>query len=146
MTSPALKTSTEELLEQYLDAWQRHDVDAIVSYHTPDTEFTAWATGNTAVGLEALRRVFTGTFALWPDLHFTERRLYTTPELIVFESTIEMTQAIPLTIQDRVIEPNGTQVAVEAADILTLRDGLVSSKTTYFDMLGYEVQMRGAPH
>jgi steroid delta-isomerase-like uncharacterized protein len=132
------------LAGQYLEAWQTHDVDAIVALHTADSIFTSVTMGTEAIGRDAVREVVAETFAAWPDLHFHPHRIHTTPNLIVAESTIETTPALPLWFGDTVVKPNGKTITFAVADILVLDNGLVKRKDSYVDTLGYLRQMRAS--
>ena len=44
-----------ELIERYNDAWNAHDVDAIVSMHAPDFVFHNYSAGERAEGADAVR-------------------------------------------------------------------------------------------
>ena len=74
-------TLTQEQAEQigseWLDAWNRHDLDAILSHYADNVEFTSPfvarltndASG-TLYGKEALRTYFAKALSAYPDLHF----------------------------------------------------------------------------
>jgi len=106
----AIAVSPEVIAEQYLDAWQRHDLDVILALHTDDSVFTSVATGREATGGHAVGEAIAQVFAVWPDLRFQPFRVYTTPEVIVAESVIEATQALSLPLRGTVLEPNGQKV------------------------------------
>lgn len=144
MKSTTQLSSLHELASDYLDAWHRHDIEAILSFHTPDTVFTSGATGREAVGLDAVRETLATVFTVWPDLRFEQRRRYLTSTVIVFESTAEATQAVPLPIGDTLIEPTGTPVRFDLADVFALDDGRIARKDTYFDGLAYLRKMQAA--
>lgn len=141
-TTQTVSIAADTLAGKYLDAWQAHNVDAIIALHTPDTVFTSVATGTEAIGREAVREAIIGIFAVWPDMHFHPHFVHTTPDLMLAESTLKVTQAVPLPLGDTVVEPNGKTIAFPIADILELDNGLVKRKSTYFDALGYVRQMR----
>src|SRR5262245_59171879 len=113
MATQDVASTIATLADQYREAWQTHDVDAIVALHTPDSVFTSVATGREAVGRDAVRNAITEIFAVWPDLRFNPVRVYTTPDLIVAESIAETTQALPLPLGGVVVEPNGRPVSFE---------------------------------
>jgi len=144
MVTQDVASTTDTLADQYLEAWQTHDVDAIIALHTPDSVFTSVATGREAVGRDAVRKAITEIFAVWPDLRFNPVRVYATPDLIVAESIAETTQALPLRLGGVVVEPNGRCVSFAVADILALENGLVKRKDSYVDALGYMREMRKA--
>jgi steroid delta-isomerase-like uncharacterized protein len=134
--------SPAALAESYLDAWQRHDIERIVSMHTPDSVFTSVATGREAVGREQIAQTIGEIFAVWPDLEFDVRRRYVTTELIVTESIARATQALPLPLGGETIEPNGRPVTFAVADVFPLEDGLIKRKDSYVDAVNYVRQMK----
>ena len=139
----ATTTAPDVIAERYLQAWQNHDLDGILALHTPDTIFTSVATGREAVGRDAVREAIAQVFAVWPDLRFHPVRVYTTTELIVAESILETTPALPLPLGGIVAEPNGRTVRCAVADILALENGRVKRKDSYLDALDYVRQMQG---
>ena len=64
--------TTQQFIERYNDAWNRHDVDDIVSMHTPDMVFENHTAGERAEG-EAVRDHLQAIFESWPDIAFTGR-------------------------------------------------------------------------
>jgi len=59
------------IIDKYNDAWIRHDVEAIVVMHTEDSVFCNHTSGGEAVGHDAIRRIVSGVFRTFPDIHFT---------------------------------------------------------------------------
>lgn len=145
MATQFASVSLESLTDKYLQAWQDHDVDAVMALHTPDTVFTSAATGTDAIGHSAVREAVSGVFAVWPDLRFHPLHVHATAKLIVGESILEVTQAIPMPLGDIMVEPTGETVRFAIADILELDNGLVKRKSSYFDALGYMRQMSATP-
>lgn len=135
-------TQTEALAERYLAAWQAHDLDAIISLHTPDSVFTSVATGLHAIGRQAVRDAISEILSAWPDLHFYPDRIYTTDTLIVAESTVTTTPALPLTVESLIMRPNGRKIKFTVADVIKVENGLVKRKDSYVDMLSYLRQTR----
>ena len=142
MPAQAVTDKPQGLAQSYLDAWEAHDVPAIIALHTPDSVFTSVATGREAVGREAVGHAITEIFVAWPDIHFNPLRMYVTPELIVAESVAEAIQAVALRLGGEIVEPNGRRVKFAVADILAVEDGLVKRKDSYVDALGYLCEMR----
>ena len=79
-----------ELIERYDQAWNDHDVDAIVSMHAPDMVFENHTAGERAQG-EAVGQHIAEIFRNWPDLQFRARRLYVCEGLAVSEWTASAT-------------------------------------------------------
>jgi steroid delta-isomerase-like uncharacterized protein len=132
------------VIEAYNDAWNRHDVDAIVATHTEDSVFRNHTGGGEAVGRAAIRRIVAGVFDTFPDIHFTLRRLYVRDDLIVQEWTATATHHHPVMYNDTTLEPTGRAIRWDGMDIIPMRDGQVARKDVYAESLSYLRQL-GAP-
>jgi ketosteroid isomerase-like protein len=106
-----------ETIERYNDAWNRHDVDAIVSMHAPDFVFHNWTANERASGDEA-REHIARIFRSMPSLQFTSRRIYAREGLVVSEWTAQA---------DRGGEP----IEWDGVDIFPFADGLIKRKDVY---------------
>ena len=76
----------EVRIAAYNDAWNGHDLDAIMSMHAPDMVFENHTAGESAEG-EAVREHIGAIFETWPDITFSTRRLYVRDGLVVQEWT-----------------------------------------------------------
>jgi steroid delta-isomerase-like uncharacterized protein len=132
------------VIDEYNDAWNRHDVDAIVAMHTDDSVFCNHTSGGEAVGHEAIRRIVSGVFRTFPDIHFELRRLYVRDDLVVQEWTASATHHNPVKYKDMALEPTGKTVRWNGMDVIPMRDGLVARKDVYADSMTYLRQL-GAP-
>lgn len=136
MTTHAM-TTVEELAQRYGDAWNAHDVDAILSMHTDDMVFQLHVAGYEEVaGEEGLRGMFGVFFDCWPDLEFRSKRLTVDERLFVNEMTMAGTLAQPMPLGARVVEPTGAAVEFDAVDVIPVEDGRVKRKDTYIDLAG----------
>jgi taurine dehydrogenase small subunit len=61
-----VKTSEEKLIEQYFDAFNRHDIDAVMACFHDDAVVGGVESGR-AEGIEAVRLRYEGEFAAVPD-------------------------------------------------------------------------------
>src|SRR5919198_2414390 len=77
----------QEFIDRYNDAWNAHDVDAIVTMHTEDSVFENHVTGDVNVGREQIGDAIRGIFTVFPDLRFETRRQYVREDLVVQEWT-----------------------------------------------------------
>jgi ketosteroid isomerase-like protein len=65
------------LTERYFAAWADRDPDAIVAFHTDDTQFWTHLGGEPVLGRDAVRDTFAELFQTFPDFSFeTYRVLY----------------------------------------------------------------------
>jgi len=119
-------------IDRYNDAWNAHDLDAIVAMHAPDMVFENHTAGESATGAE-VRAHIGSIFESWPDLSFQTRRLYVREGLVVQEWTASATHAKTMRRGDLVAEPSGRRVEWDGLDVIPFEDGLVKRKDVYSD-------------
>jgi steroid delta-isomerase-like uncharacterized protein len=133
-----MTTTTEHPLratiDRYNDAWNRHDVDAIVAMHARDMVFENHTAGERAQGDE-VREHIAAIFAGWPDIAFATRRLYVRDDLIVQEWTATATHNRELRRGDLVAPPSGKRIEWNGMDVIPFEDGLVKRKDVYSDSI-----------
>src|SRR5213078_4300697 len=91
----------QEFIDRYNDAWNAHDVDAIVAMHTDDSVFENHVTGDVNVGREQIGSAIRGIFSVFPDLNFEGRRQYIREDLVVQEWTARGTHEGTMTPRRR---------------------------------------------
>ena len=127
--------SAEQLklaIARYNDAWNAHDLDAIMAMHAPDMVFENHTAGERAEG-EAARAHIGSIFETWPDIEFATRRLYVRDGLVVQEWTATATHANEMRRGDLVAEPTGKTISWDGLDVIPFEDGLVKRKDVYSD-------------
>ena len=117
MTDKDSPDALRETIERYNDAWNRQDVDAIVSMHAPGFVFHNW-TANERVEGDAVREHLDRIFHNTPSLRFTGRRLYVRDGLAVSEWTARA-------------EREGRQFEWDGVDVFPFEDGLIKRKDVY---------------
>jgi steroid delta-isomerase-like uncharacterized protein len=122
----------EERIAAYNDAWNAHDLDAIMSMHAPDMVFENHTAGERAQG-EAVREHVGQIFGTWPDITFSTRRLYVRDSLVVQEWTAEATHANEMRRGELVAEPTGKKISWDGLDVIPFEGGLVKRKDVYSD-------------
>ena len=108
----------ERTIERYNEAWNAHDVDAIVSFHAPGMVFENHTAGERVEGDEVgphIGRIFEN----WPDLAFRGRRLYARDGLVVSEWTATATAS------------DGRRLEWDGVDVFPFEDGLILRKDVY---------------
>ena len=112
-----------ELLQAFAEAWNRHDIDALMSFMTEDCVFEASAgtdvCGACYVGDEAVRAGFSEVWAVFPDAHWANPRHFVYGDRGVSEWTFTGTR------QD------GHRVEVNGCDIFTFKGGKIYLKNSY---------------
>jgi steroid delta-isomerase-like uncharacterized protein len=119
-------------IDRYNDAWNRHDVDAIVAMHAPDMVFENHTAGERAEG-PAVRDHVAAIFTAWPDIAFAPRRLYVRDDLVVQEWTATATHSRELRRGALVAPPSGRRIEWNGMDVIPFRDGRIARKDVYSD-------------
>jgi steroid delta-isomerase-like uncharacterized protein len=127
--SPA---TLEAAIGRYNEAWNAHDVDAIMAMHAPDMVFHNHTAGESATGAE-VRGHLAAIFETWPDIRFETRRLYVRDGLVVQEWTATATHSRTMRRGDIVAEPTQAEVRWDGMDVIPFEGGLVKRKDVYSD-------------
>ena len=132
--------SLQDAIARYNDAWNAHDLDAIMAMHAPDMVFENHTAGESAQGPEA-RDHIGSIFETWPDIRFETRRLYVRDGVVAQEWTASATHANTMRRGDLVAEPTGKTVTWEGIDVIPFEDGLVKRKDVYSDSVSILKQL-----
>jgi steroid delta-isomerase-like uncharacterized protein len=139
-----VQTDSAEALKErigaYNDAWNSHDLDAIMAMHAPDMVFENHTAGESATG-EEVRGHIGAIFETWPDIAFSERRLYAREGLIVQEWTATATHASTMRRGALVAEPTGKKISWDGLDVIPFENGLVKRKDVYSDSVSILAQL-----
>ncbi|MCK0513016.1 nuclear transport factor 2 family protein [Aromatoleum buckelii] len=115
--------ATAETLAAFSDAWNRHDLDALMSFMTDDCVFHAVAGpdlfGKTFEGREAVRAGFQLAWQTFPDAAWRDGEHFVCGDRGVSESTFSGTKA------------DGTRIEARMVDVFTFRDGRIAVKNAY---------------
>lgn len=121
--SNALVNVTTDFLQAFADAWNRHDVEALMSFMTEDCVFEASAgleiCGARSEGQEAVRGAYAEVWATFPDAHWGNPRHFVCGLRGVSEWTFTGTRR------------DGAKVEMHGCDLFTFRDGKISVKNSY---------------
>ena len=114
---------TVQMLERFGDAWNRHDVDAIMSFMDADCAFETTAgpepCGKRYEGRERVRAAFERVFAMFPDARFGDARHFVAGDRGLSEWRFTGTR-------------EGVKIDVDGCDVFTFRNGRIAVKSSYF--------------
>ena len=114
---------TANQVQGFVDAFNAHDVNAILSFMTDDCVFKASAgpdaDGEKFVGKEAVKKAFEEVFNTYPDARWSNTTYFIAGDRVVTEWLFIGTKA------------DGSKVEVTGCDICTYRDGKISVKNSY---------------
>lgn len=121
-----------QMIERYNDAWNAHDLDAIVAMHAPDMVFENHTAGERAEG-DAVRAHIEGIFEGWPDLRFEGVRVYAREGVVTQEWTAHATHTKPVRRGDTELPPTGRAISWAGVDVIPTEGGLIKRKDVYSD-------------
>lgn len=122
----------EGAIAAYNEAWNAHDLDAIVAMHAPDMVFENHTAGESAQG-EAVRGHIGAIFESWPDIRFETRRLYVRDGVVTQEWTASATHSSELRRGELAAPPTGERIEWRGVDVIPFEHGLVKRKDVYSD-------------
>ena len=120
---PHTDAVTTDFLQAFGDAWNRHDIDALMAAMADDCEFPAVAgpdlLGKSFIGRDAVRAGFELAWQTFPDAAWLNPEHFVSGERGVTESTFAGTKA------------DGTRIEARMVDIFTFRDGKIAVKNAF---------------
>ncbi|MGQ0838956.1 ester cyclase [Actinokineospora sp.] len=123
-----------DLASAYGQAWNDHDVAAILALQSDDMVFHLHIEGFDAVqGSAALRELFGFFFTTMPDYRADITRTHVRDGLVVLEYDITATLAEPFPLGAEVGLPTGEPMTFAAVDVLQCAEGRFTRKDTYVD-------------
>lgn len=112
-----------EFLVSFCDAFNRHDLDALMEHMTEDCIFDASAGpdqhGRRYVGREAVRAGFAEVFTTFPDSQWEEGHHWISGDRGVSQWVFRGTRL------------DGTRVEVNGCDLFTFREGKIAVKDSF---------------
>ena len=124
MAGTAMATRT---LHGFLEAFNAHDVDAIMSFFTDDCVFDTprgpAPGGHRLVGKQQVRQGIQARFDGIPDIEYGDARHWTCGDRAVSEWTIRGTQA------------SGESIHVRGCDLFELVDGRIRRKDSFWKIV-----------
>ena len=114
---------TKDFLQSFADAFNAHDVLAIMSHMTYDCVFEASAgpdfDGEKFSGQEEVKKAFEDVFATFPDAHWGNPQHFISGNRGFSEWTFTGTKI------------DGTKVEVTGCDLFTFKNGKIAVKNSY---------------
>ena len=115
---------TVDHLDAFAQAWNRHDIDALMAFMTDDCVFHAWtgpeASGTRYIGRDAVRAAYAKAWADFPDAQWTRARHMVSGPRGLSEWTFVGTRA-----------SDGQRVEVDGGDVFTFRGDKIRVKDSW---------------
>ena len=117
------KKVSEDFLQSFADAFNAHDLKAIMAHVTDDCVFEASMgpdfDGEKFTGQEQVRSAFENVFTTFPDAHWGNARHFISGNRGFSEWIFTGTKS------------DGTRVEVTGCDLFTFKDGKIAIKDSY---------------
>ena len=121
------KHVSPELLKEFLDAFNRHDLDAIMSFFADDCVFYmprgAGPRGDRYAGKDSVRAGLARRFEGIPDVHYGDDRHWVCGDFGVSEWTLTGTSV------------SGQHIEVRGVDLLEFAQGKITRKDSFWKIL-----------
>ena len=121
--SQAVVEITPQWLQAFADAWNRHDLDSLMSFMTDDCVFESSAGpdvwGTRFDGREAVRAGYADVWKTFPDAHWGNAQHFVYGDRGVSEWTFTGTRA------------DGAWIEVHGCDLFRFRAGKIALKNSY---------------
>ncbi|MBC7003610.1 nuclear transport factor 2 family protein [Photobacterium sp. BZF1] len=112
-----------EFLQAFSQAWNNHDIDALMTFVTDDCTFHTAAgpelQGNTFNGRDAVKESFQQVWKNFPDAAWLDGVHFVSGDRAVSESTFCATK------------PDGSRIEARMVDVFTLVDGKIQVKNAF---------------
>jgi ketosteroid isomerase-like protein len=123
LMAQSTKVVTEDFLQSFVDAFNAHNINAIMSHMTDDCVFEASAgpdvDGEKYTGQNQVRKAFEYVFATFADAHWGNAKHFVLGNRGFSEWIFTGTKT------------DGTKVEVTGCDLFTFRDGKIAIKNSY---------------
>ena len=114
---------TEATLAAFSQAWNQHDIDALMSFMTEDCVFETAAGpeafGSRHVGSEAVRRAFAAAWQAVPDAQWLNGQHFVQDDFGISQWTFVGTG------------PDGSPIETDGVDVFSFKDGKIQSKKAF---------------
>ncbi|MGK2878185.1 MAG: nuclear transport factor 2 family protein [Solirubrobacterales bacterium] len=127
-SGPDSPAPLELMIDRYNEAWNAHDLDAIISMHAPDMVFENHTAGERAEG-QAVRGHIDEIFRNWPDLRFEGVRTYAREGVVTQEWMAFATHS------------SGKKLSWAGVDVIPTEGGLIKRKDVYSDSASVRRQL-----
>ena len=121
--NPSTTPVTVQTLADFADAWNRHDLPALMGFMASDCEFHGVAgpdlMGRSFIGSQAVAEGFALAWAHFPDASWTEGVHWVHGDRGFSECTFRGTRA------------DGKKIEARMVDVFTFRDGKIAVKNAF---------------
>jgi len=124
-----MTTKLEKMYRDCCQAWNTHEVEKILPYHTDDTVYEDTVAARVMHGKAELRTFITETFTAFPDFKIDIKAFFVSGEWAGAEWVMSGT----FKGEGFGLKPTGKSFSVRGATIIELRGDKMKRNTDYYD-------------
>lgn len=132
-----------EISDRYTELINAHDAQAIGELYADDGVFVD-PSGEYRGG-EAIAEYWDGFFKAFPDLSGRDEFKAESGDTAINEWSASGTNTGPMETPEGAMPATGKQLTLHGCDVLTVRDGRITSHRAYYDQLGFMSQLGLVP-
>ncbi len=141
---------TARIVRAGYDAFNTHtadpsSLDPVTTYFAQDCEKVDVASNMTFRGPEGMKQWLTGFITACPDARVEVTNLFATEDRAVVECILGGTHTGPLHGPAGALPPGGRSMRLQACEVFQVRNGMIVSHYTYYDLLGLLQQLGALP-
>jgi steroid delta-isomerase-like uncharacterized protein len=121
----------KKMIDDYILAWNSHDINKIISFFTDDCIYENLAHGKVYHGKKEVTASFNSIMADFPDLKFEVKSVFVAGDWAGQEWVMSGTHAHS---SNPAIKATGKTFSVRGATIYQLRDGKISRESDYYNL------------
>ena len=141
---------TARIVRAGYDAFNTHtadpsSLDSVTTYFAQDCEKVDVPSNMTFRGPEGMKQWLTGFITACPDARVDVLNLFATEDRAVVECILHGTQTGPLHGPAGAVPASGRAMRLQACEVFQVRNGMIVSHHTYYDLLGLLQQLDALP-
>lgn len=143
---PAQAESLDQRASRYVQAWNDHDLEAICAMHTDNPVLRLGGAGGVQelTGPEAVREACTYLLQAWPDQRIETSRIVVAGDIVVADSVLTATLALPWEMGGEQFAPSTSPVTFALHDVLEFEGARIARKNTWIDGVAIRRQLVGS--
>ena len=126
-----MATRVEKMMSEWVEAWNTHDINAIVSRITDDGAYEESGSPKAMQGREEIAAWLKQAFAAFPDLKLDVKSVFSSGARVGAEWI--MSGTFKGVLQSRGFKPTGKKFSVHGSSITEMRGDKVKRHAVYYD-------------
>jgi limonene-1,2-epoxide hydrolase len=118
-------SSNAAITDDFINAWNALDVDAVMSFFTEDAEYANVPMGPPNVGVEAIRAFIDGFMGMTTEINF------------VVHNQVEGANGVVMNERTDSLVMNGNRVDLPVMGVFEFENGKIKAWRDYFDMSAF---------